>query len=255
MEEKKYTKAELSSVLRIVAEAIGGRMSEDVADFIITQLRAMASGAVIMAAIERCSHECKGTLALVDVKNRIEGLDGRPDADEAWAIALDSEDEAKTIVWTNEICEAKKVAQPILDSGDKIAARMAFKSAYARMVEDSRRGGVKPVWWPSLGTDKDMRELALSEAARTGRIGAERAEFFLPPPCTPDSPAFLLTNGAGVRLLTVDGKSADEIDPAHTKPLDDDQKRKNLERLAEIKAMFQVKPVVDAAYTPEDDSQ
>jgi hypothetical protein len=70
-------------------------------------------------------------------------LDGRPDENEAWAVALTSQDEAETVVWTQEMAEAFNLARPLLTAGDEIAARMAFKDAYKRLVGDAR-GSSKP---------------------------------------------------------------------------------------------------------------
>ena len=53
--------------------------------------------------------------------------DGRISADEAWA--LYPHDESSSAVITNEIAEAMSVAQDLIDSGDRIAGRMAFKAA------------------------------------------------------------------------------------------------------------------------------
>lgn len=105
--------------------------------------------------------------------------DGRLGADEAWSMI--PKDEFTSIVMTDEMAEAMGIAQPLLDCGDKIAARMAFKEAYTRITDGHKREGVKPKWFPSLGSDKEGREAALSTAVRMGRIGAEHAAGLLAP--------------------------------------------------------------------------
>lgn len=100
--------------------------------------------------------------------------DGRPSSDEAWAMV--PRDEAASVVMTDEIAEAFGVAKPLLDARDQIAARMAFKAAYERIVESNRNAGIKPRWFPSLGHDKAGRDLVISEAVRLGRLGAEHAK-------------------------------------------------------------------------------
>lgn len=105
--------------------------------------------------------------------------DGRPGADEAWAMI--PMDEYASVVMTQEMAEAMHVAQPLLDEGDKIAARMAFKEAYSRIVDANKRNGIKPSWFPSLGQDKEGRDAALAEAVRLGRIGAEHAAGLIAP--------------------------------------------------------------------------
>lgn len=88
------------------------------------------------------------------------------DAEEAWAICIDSFDEYATVVLTNEILEAKIIAQDIWDSGDKVAARMAFKSAYDRIIKTAP----EPKWTVSYGFDPTMRDVAVKKAQNLGRL-------------------------------------------------------------------------------------
>jgi len=100
--------------------------------------------------------------------------DGRPIADEAWAMI--PRDEDASVVMTEEMAEALNVARPLLDTGDQIAARMAFKAAYERLTEANRNAGIKPKWFPSLGHDRQGRDAAINEAVRLGRLGSEHAK-------------------------------------------------------------------------------
>ena len=74
-------------------------------------------------------------------------MDGRPTDEEAWAIALLSRDEADTVVWTQETAEAFGLCASVLDGGDEVGARMAFRDAYNRLVSDARLAG-RPARWP-----------------------------------------------------------------------------------------------------------
>lgn len=105
--------------------------------------------------------------------------DGRPGADEAWAMI--PMDEYASAVMTQEMSEALHVARPLLDAGDKIAARMSFREAYNRIVDTNKRNGVKPKWTPSLGHDKEGRDAVLAEAVRLGRLSPYHAIALLPP--------------------------------------------------------------------------
>ncbi len=105
--------------------------------------------------------------------------DGRPGADEAWAMI--PMDEYASAVMTQEMSESLHVARPLLDAGDKIAARMAFKETYSRIVDANKRNGVKPAWFPSLGQDKEGRDAVLAEAVRLGRLTPNHAIGLLPP--------------------------------------------------------------------------
>jgi hypothetical protein len=110
-----------------------------------------------------------------DIVAQIEGLvanDRRPAADEAWAIALQAADEASTIVWTSEISVAWGIARTVYDAGDKVGARVAFRDAYTRLVDEARERRAPPVWSVSIGFDAEMRHSALQRAADQGRLPA-----------------------------------------------------------------------------------
>lgn len=98
--------------------------------------------------------------------------DGRPGAEEAWAISLAARDEQDTVVWTSECCQAWAACQPVLQMGDEVGARMAFKEAYARLVAEARAMCAPVVWEVSEGFDKDRRRIALATAVEAGRIPA-----------------------------------------------------------------------------------
>lgn len=106
--------------------------------------------------------------------------DGRPDANEAWAIALRSRDERDTVVWTSEAAEAFSIALAVLSGGDEVGARMAFKAAYERIVEKARAERRPVQWVKSLGHDPAMREQALSDAVRSGRLAIADVSKVLP---------------------------------------------------------------------------
>lgn len=106
--------------------------------------------------------------------------DGRPSVDEAWAIAVQLEDEAATVVTNDEISQAWAVAAEVMP--DKTGARMAFKAAYQRLCDAARREHRKPKWFPSLGFDVAAREPVLQEAVRKGLLGPEHVKRVLPAP-------------------------------------------------------------------------
>lgn len=106
-----------------------------------------------------------------------EGNDGRPGADAAWAKCPFSEQE--TAVWTEETAAAFfDAAYALLP--DKIAARMAFKDAYEKLVTEARRQRKPVKWTVSLGQDAGAREAVLIEAARLGRVSREYVAGLLP---------------------------------------------------------------------------
>lgn len=99
-------------------------------------------------------------------------------ADEAWARMPKSE--ADSAMLTDEIAEAMAAATALLGMGDKVAARMAFKGAYDRLVEQAKINGRRPVYFPSFGSESSQRPTMLAEAVRKGQITLDRAIEVLP---------------------------------------------------------------------------
>lgn len=114
--------------------------------------------------------------------------DERPGADEAWNTALQASDERATVVWTAETAQAFESCRTILDSGDQIGARMAFRQAYDRLVVVSRRDRLPVSWSASLGADPQQRALPIERAVVAGLLPQEQAKLLLPPPETPTGP-------------------------------------------------------------------
>lgn len=163
-----------------------------------------------------------------DIVAQIEGLvadDGRPGAEEAWAMACRASDEAETVVWTDEMAQAFAICQTLLGSGDQIGARMTFKESYTRQVEDARKMRRPVSWSVSLGHDQSKRHAALSHAETRGLLSSDEALRLCPPKGDMDSLATLLISNAST-----------QHDPKTIK-----------ERIAEIKAIL-VRPVDTTDY-------
>lgn len=105
--------------------------------------------------------------------------DGRPEANEAWAIAMTSYDEAETVLMTPEIQQAAAEAERVFRAGDKIGARMAFIATYERLVTTARQVGTPLAWSLSLGHDAERRASAIESAERLGRLPAPQAQALL----------------------------------------------------------------------------
>lgn len=114
---------------------------------------------------------------ILDIVDRIRP-DGRPTADEAWAMV--PRNESQSVIISDEIALAMRSSQPLLDVGDQVAARMAFRDAYSRAVEENRRANIVPRWFPSLGHDSHGRAKAVADAVMAKRITMDRAEKILP---------------------------------------------------------------------------
>lgn len=94
-------------------------------------------------------------------------------ADEAWALVPKSESESAMI--TEEIAQALGAAQSLLDAGEPTAARMAFKDAYNRLVEQARIAGRRPRFFPSFGEDKHGHAAMLAMAVQRGQVTSQQA--------------------------------------------------------------------------------
>jgi hypothetical protein len=93
-----------------------------------------------------------------------------PTPDEAWAICVRTYDEADTAVVFDEIMQAREIAQPVMDLGDEVGARMAFRDAYGRIVGAAKLAGSKPRWWVTQGYNRELRDMRIAEAIRVGRL-------------------------------------------------------------------------------------
>lgn len=114
-----------------------------------------------------------------DIVKILQRSDGWVNAEEAWSIVSKALfDESVTVFWTPPMQSAFGVALNLVE--DAVAARMAFKEVYTRELTEARMRGEKPVWQVSPGTDKGMREAAVEEALRLGRIGLDYAIKLLP---------------------------------------------------------------------------
>lgn len=161
------------------AEIMGQSISPTAAVILAQDLSAYPQE-TILAALE-ATRKSSARFSAKAIFDAIEKLspDGRPDANEAWAMIPKNEDDS--VVMSQEMAEALGIAQPLLDEGDAIGARMAFRDAYNRIVEGNKLAGVAPSWFASLGRNAEMRVAALEVAARAGRIGANHVAALLPP--------------------------------------------------------------------------
>lgn len=147
------------------AEVIGHDLSKGAADMMISEL-GQYSEPMVLEALRRCARECRHRLTLADIISRID--DGRPGAEEAWAML--PKDEAETTAWTDEMAAAYGVAAPLIEIGDLVAARMAFKESYAKQITQAQVNNVPVKWRISLGHDASGREGTVRAAIISGKI-------------------------------------------------------------------------------------
>lgn len=131
----------------------------------------------VLTALSRCRKELR-KLTLADILDRLPG--GHLGVEEAWSkVSQCMNNEQISIVWTDEMRQAYGAAAPLAD--DKVAARMAFKEVYTKLVNESRTSAKLPSWSVSLGFDKSLRQEAIEEAVRLNQISQSQASKLLPP--------------------------------------------------------------------------
>lgn len=157
----------------------GDRINADAAKFLHDRLSEYPEQKVI-DALNRCLAELKFFPSFSEIIDRID--DGRPQVEEAWALCPKNDSSAAYI--NEEIMEAWGVANSIInDTGDKVAARMAFKEIYERTVSENRSKGIKPKWWltRAYGLGSEIaNEAALRVAVEKNRLPESSAIALLP---------------------------------------------------------------------------
>ena len=166
---------ELVEPLMLTAEVCGTDLSEGAATMIAGELAEYDRNQV-MSALRKCRLELKGRLTMAAIIERLD--DGRPGAEEAWAMI--PFDEATSAVWTTEMSQAFGVAIRLIDAGDMVGARMAFKETYQRMVSQARDKGELVEWTVTLGHDPSRRDAALMDAVEKGRLTLPQARQYSP---------------------------------------------------------------------------
>lgn len=170
--------AALAGAICATAEILGQTISATAAELMAEDLADYAA-IDVKAALQACRRELTGKLNLAAILQRVQTADGRPEPNEAWAIALSASDEFDSVMMTKEVQMAMAVSAPVLSAGDKIGARMAFLSAYTRFVDTARREATPAIWSLSLGFDPARRAIAVEDALRLGRLSAPEANAHL----------------------------------------------------------------------------
>lgn len=165
----------LLKAIAVTAELMQTELSLDAARVMADDL-AQYDESQIMKALVRCRKESKSKLTVAEVVSRID--DGRPGAEEAWAMIPKSE--FASVVWTAEMAEAFGICYKLIEEGDTVQARMAFIEAYKDRVAKARDAGIKVQWMPSLGHDPQGREQVLMDAVEKGRLTAKHVSQLLP---------------------------------------------------------------------------
>lgn len=182
--------------IAVTAELCGRTFSSAAAEVFCHDLEGFEDAA-ILKALARCRKEVRGALTVQDVVSRVD--DGRPGPEEAWAML--PRDEETSVVWTSEMAGAWGLVRHMIEAGEEVPARMAFKEIYVKAVTDARDKRVPPTWLPCLGHDQHGREAALNQAVELGRLPAAHVAALLPAPESAGSVGHFLLTGDARPLL------------------------------------------------------
>lgn len=155
---------------------------------------------IAKAVVNRCADTMTFRPSRAELLSTLQASDGRPGPEEAWGMIPKSEND--TAVLTTEMLYASNASQPLLDGGDKVAARMAFKERYVQLVAEARAEGAPVDWQISLGYDKAGREGPIREAVVKGRLAPAKAQRFIPMEL-PGEPPLLLESAASRMPVTI----------------------------------------------------
>jgi len=166
---------EVGQAVLVTCELVGQTMTDAAIEGMVAELSRYPEASV-MEALLRCRRELR-RLTLADILDRLPGQ--HPGPEEAWGLVSRClANEQVSIVWTEEMREAYGTAAAL--ASDPVAARMAFKEVYSKLVSTARAQRRSPSWSVSLGYDPHGRELALSEAVQKNQISQEHAARLLP---------------------------------------------------------------------------
>src|SRR3990167_3478491 len=188
--------SELIKAIAVTTELLGTEWSEGAARVVAESLSAYLLDDVKIALL-RCAGEVKGRLTLADILDRLPG--GHPGPEEAWStVSRSMQSEAVTVVWTDQMREAYGVSCALGD--DLVAARLAFKECYQKLVSEARGRNHGPVWSISKGTDRHDQERAITEALKQGKLLPDYARRQLPWSVDVDSTILELATSTAKRL-------------------------------------------------------
>lgn len=187
----------LMKQLAATAEILGQPISPVAVEMMASDLEHYPRDA-LAAALSRVRTEHAGRLTPKVIIEAIDAAMGRPGANEAWATALSALDERNTVVWTDEMAQAWEVARPVVQGGDEIGGRMAFKDAYERLVRAAREERRTPVVTVSVGWDAELRAAGVEKAVKLGYVPAGAEVAYLPMPKPVIDPLLLLTGNCTI---------------------------------------------------------
>lgn len=165
---------DIIAMVKATGELYGRTVSDAAATMFLADLAGFTSDEM-KSALSKCRKELRYFPTVADVISRID--DGRPGVEAAWAQLPKSENDS--VVWTKEAAEAYGVCRGLIKE-DPVAARMAFKEVYSKLLSDARTTGIRPQWQISLGLCFHGRIAALKLAVANRQITSSEAHALIP---------------------------------------------------------------------------
>ncbi len=120
MNEPTELNERILEALAVAVEVTGASLTPPAIKIMVAKLQQHPEAAVLKA-IDRAMEEIHGRLSLASIIERIRHDDGRPTAEEAWG-QVGTNDEALTLVTTDEALQARGDVQVLMDEGDHSSA-------------------------------------------------------------------------------------------------------------------------------------
>lgn len=160
-----------------VYKTYGLNVGDDVLDLWDAALGSYTEKQIVEAIVKYTLNGLKDTAPTPGkIRDIIEGRDpendGRPTAEEAWAIIKPIiGNETRSACITTEMGEPWNLAERVWP--DEVGARMAFKDAYNRITRQARDAGEKVHWWITAGSDPHENAQVRLAAIADGRISSK----------------------------------------------------------------------------------
>lgn len=235
--------------LVVTAEVMGHEIKPTAAVVMAQDLAEYPFNAV-MVALTRCRKEITGKLTLKAIIDLLAPAGGWLSANEAWAQALPAANDRNTVVWSVESRKAWFMALPLLESGDKVGARMAFIAAYDREVAQAKSAGMMPQQEVSYGDDAELRRIAVTQAQERGLLPPpKREEVLALPNLSPEkAEANRLKIAQGLRELAQSLAVSKQQDEA-------DRRERHSKRMKEVNRRFEEERAVVIRMAEDNDDE
>lgn len=167
---------------RVIGPAAKAMMFEDLERFPLELIRAALRAHRSDPAVGHFTPSPAHIIAQIDKRRTVLWVS----ADEAWSMA--PKIEGMPALMTTEMAAALAAAAPLLADGDKVAARMAFKACYDRLIDRAKLERRPPQFFVSPGGSYEDQQAVVEEGVRKGLLPAPAPQPVLVLETTPRGP-------------------------------------------------------------------